>query len=339
MIGEQLIGDLSGVQRPWSDNARDLWLRSVDRAVRSLGVDQKMDPAGDPRLRVTLAQELGVAAEELIITSGVRSAAMSLLSACDSVAFEQPTFGGVIRCLKRVGVKVYRVSLDDLDGYDSRMPLWITQPARNPDGRCWNGRTPPHIISHMIRGTRVLINGTNRWYCDHSAPPADANYLGSLHKLAGPGARIGWATIAANCKVQGWGSRLVGSGPPPQWQRAWAYFIETGGIEMLRRERCDPVAAARESFIRGLNEYAPADLVGCGPWILLDTTVHEDVALGLLENIGLHVNRGSAFFAGDSAIVLNVGFLDHEVALRFGKAVGRTIGYLISECSRSTHYI
>jgi DNA-binding transcriptional MocR family regulator len=135
--------------------------------------------------------------------------------------------------------------LRDPGGPPEATVVWLTSPGRNPDGATLSPTDRERLAALAGRGYRVVVNGTYAWYGGGPAPAA-ADSVGSLHKLRGVGARVGWA--AGPGYFEEAFPELLGTPPSPVWQRAWGLFLREGGLALLRATILADTAAAKASF-------------------------------------------------------------------------------------------
>jgi DNA-binding transcriptional MocR family regulator len=211
----------------------------------------------------------------------------------------------------------------------------VTSPYRNPDGVT----APGAWLSTLIENgpARVVINETYRWYRrrrDASHPAA--LYVGSFNKLASGGARLGW--IRGRAFQSEFLPRHY-SWPPLPWQRAWAYFLQSGGIDPLNRA-IDDVKAAREAFLETLIPSFEGDDTQGGSSVLLrfDSAAEKTLVTACTDH-GVIVGPGRDFHAHTSSIRVCFTCVTCEeaveAALRLMR-VAATHGWTFSIAAEST---
>lgn len=243
--------DLSGSPAPWPEEATRLWADRVALAARQADLWTVPAPRGDEVLREALAARLGLPAEQLTITSSLRATALTYARRFGHVVLERPTYPGVVPVLAGAGAKVTRASWDELlkgavGGPPRDTVLWLTSPGRNPDGATLTDEGRDRIAELAAEGYRVVVNETYAWFCGHAGTPAGADSAGTLHKLRGVGARLGWMA-GPGCFEEAF-PELLGTPPSPVWQRAWGLFFRDGGLDLLRDGLLAEVDAAKAAF-------------------------------------------------------------------------------------------
>jgi DNA-binding transcriptional MocR family regulator len=311
---------LDGQRAAWPPEAVELWRSSFRAAASDVGdAGYRPEPAiGDPLLRATVREVLDLDTDDLLITSGVRASCRAIAALHPRAFVERPTFLGVPEALELAGCDVELLEWEELvagDGAAAGALVWITSPTRNPDGA--------DLLADYaeLLGERegdVVQNEVNRWFTADVRRVDGATVVGSLHKLAGPGSQIGWVAgpLAPRLNLD-----LLAS-PPGLWQRSWARFIRSGGLEILR-ERLAVAVDARRRFeaISGLGG-------GNGPFLFrrLHGATSEEGAVAALASRGVSVGPGSAF--GSATPALRFCFTGVEVheAERAAEIVHDTIG-------------
>jgi DNA-binding transcriptional MocR family regulator len=290
--------DLTGVAPPWPTELQRGWADAVREAAASERAWHSPRGRGEPLLVEMLADLLGVRTDEVTVVTGVRAAAV-VLGRCRRVAFvERPTFAEIPRILATGGADVRLTTwpelADALDQDPCQSLAWITSPARNPDGASLDPVLTGRLAEASDRGAIVVHNEINRWYGD---PPAarialPAVRVGSLSKLAGGGARVGWV-VHAPAEAD---PALRQIAPPTQWQRAWAALLQRVSWSVLIEALTGPVVRAREAFLAALDEPVRRLLNRAGPTTLLPLgTMAEEEAWSLLAARGLRTGRGRDF--------------------------------------------
>lgn len=235
--------DLTGVPPEWDQQARQHWADCVAQACAEREAWHTPPPRGEPRLRAALAGLLGHDPQFLSITSGLRAQVRPVLAGARAGAraadgaragrlrLEAPSFADVAALARWVPCPVSRWSdadLRDPSGFDLAAAdvLWLTHPARNPDGRTLLPAEIARVAECTPACARVVVNETYRWSDPLAGRVPDAVHAGSLSKILGGGAKVGWL---ADQRSQGRGPPPEG-GPPRPWQRALARFIDEGGL-------------------------------------------------------------------------------------------------------------
>jgi DNA-binding transcriptional MocR family regulator len=316
--------DLTGRAELWRDPALRLWRAAMTRALADVDPSLRAPPGGDRMLRDQLAERLGVVPERVVITSGVRSAAVALVRPAGRVVVERPTFRGVPQVLSAAGIRVTSVPWERMrDGGDSTVGtvdevgadsavgavVWITAPARNPDG----ASPEPALLRELVAGGRTVVcNTAYEWFGGPPVLPDGVVRVGTLHKLAGPGAQLGWVVDAP----AGRDTALWFAAPPLHWQRAWGYFIRAGGVDVLR-DRHAGLAEARANFLTGLG----LAVTGAGPHVLVPVAGAEGDAVAAVAAAGVLVSPGAAFAALEPAVRVCLFGLSPSAASRVASVV------------------
>jgi len=288
--------DLSGLPPPIPDAAVDLLRRCVLAAADSPDLSEPTSPLGLPALREALATELRCAPDELAVTSGVRSGIAVLAPQMRDAVVETPSFEDVPRLLRELGVTVQRRGWEDIiaDRGDQRS-LWITHPARNPDGADLDA-SDLYRIAGGSWGI-VIVNEVYRWHGSAWAqPPSTWSMVGSLAKVFGPAARIGWIRGPIVPALTNPALRMAS--PAPLLQRAWAGFLRAGGLAILR-ERAEEESRMADAFRSALR--LPS---ATGPNVLLPLPAGwtADAALAALRERHLLASPGAAFGASSTTL-------------------------------------
>ena len=214
--------DLTGVTPSWPPDLEAVWASCVADAAGAPGAWHGPASRGDPELLKALGDLLRVAPDRIVVTSGVRACAVAMgrgqfLGPAGEADLAQ--FPG---SSESQGIRVRCAAWPTLAALSQASPgtVWVTSPARNPDGAAIEAGLAASLRdSAAARGDFMVVNETYAWYADCTAP-AGCVRVGSLSKLAGGGARLGWV-IDPPAKA----ARALGRlGPPTTWQRAWARF-------------------------------------------------------------------------------------------------------------------
>jgi DNA-binding transcriptional MocR family regulator len=310
--------DLTGRWTLWPDAPLRLWRAAMRRALSDVDPTLRAPLTGDGLLREELAALTGTPAGRITVTAGVRAAAVGLLGREREVVVERPTYLGVPRALAGAGVRVRLAAWEQLAAAGA--PVWLTSPARNPDGR----GAGPALLSRLAAAGPVYLNSAYDWYAEPAEPPPGVRVVGTLHKLAGPGACLGWVrgelaehTVAA----------LSLTAPPQHWQRAWGYFLRAGGLSVLRAAQPD-VIAARAAFLVAAGRSA----TGQGPNVLIElpggaVPGWSAYAVAELALAGVLASPGEAFAAPGQVRCCLLG-VPVEQAGRAGSAVADLLARL-----------
>lgn len=313
-MGEPVL-DLTGPWPPPGAECRRQWLAAVGRAVAEDGAWLTAFGAGDAQVREHLAVLFGTRADRLVLTGGIRAAAAALARTARRVLVECPTFAGVPPVFTSGGCEVRLRPWEALVGEQRRWSpdlVWVTSPARNPDGR----RAPPELLSELAAGPgRVVVNEVYRWFTAPMPLPAGCLVAGSTSKLAGGGTRIGWLHHPDGPVEPTPAERATA--PAHLLQRTWAHFLAGGGLAALDRSTVRPVARAGAAYRAAAGLPAtenPADAV---PFLVLDAApgVSEEQLVDAFSRRGLRVGPGAAFHAPDPSVrICFTGLSEAEAA-------------------------
>jgi len=308
--------NLTGPSGGWTDSSRALWRRCVEAALDDGDAWQTPPRTGLPRLRQALAAVVGLDGERLAVTSGIRGQVPALLGGARTLLIERPSFQSIPVLARRQGVSVHTVDWEELlrtEGTDDGRVLWLTSPARNPDGRTLTRPEAARLDELAGRNRAVVVNQAYLWSEPGSPRPGAATLIGSLHKLAGGGCVLGWQWSPGGAGPD----RPAGGGPPMAWQLAWTRFLEQDGLADLAEHGLHGPARRCRRFIETLPELAGVRVrYGGGPSLLLeiDTPVPEARLVATLAEHGVLVGAGTAFGCASTAVRLCfTGVDDDEV--------------------------
>jgi DNA-binding transcriptional MocR family regulator len=326
--------DFSGSPAPWPVEAAERWVDCAARAARVAELWTRPAPRGDDVLRAALADALGLPPDEITVVASLRAAALTYARRFRRVVVERPTYPGLLPVLQGAGAEVTLASwpeiLDDPGGSPDTTVLWLTSPGRNPDGATLSSADHERMSVLAGRGYRIVVNGTYAWFADGCVSAA-ADSVGSLHKLRGNGARVGWA--AGPSYFEEAFPELLGTTPSPVWQRAWGLFLREGGLTLLRATLLTETAAAKAAFAdrlaadHGLHLRAfdgPSTLIPLaeGPE---GTAGAEDGARIALERAGFRTVAARDFHASGPALRVTFLGVTTEEAERLADAVATHI--------------
>jgi hypothetical protein len=231
--------DLTGVSPRWPVRARRLWRRCLREAAKVTSAWETFCFQGDELLRAQLGRIHGLDPERLTITASVRAAALTYGRRETRIRLEQPCFDAIAYTLS--GARLERSSWAALIHQPDERLVWLTSPARNPDGA-----TLTAAECAALAGRRVVVNGAYLWFAPDAPRVPGADLLGSLHKIAGRGARLAWVHSEDFAEIAV--PELIGTTPPPAWQRAWALFAARGGLAELASAVVAGTSAAVAAF-------------------------------------------------------------------------------------------
>ncbi len=315
--------DLTGAPSAWPAGLRSDWADSLREALRADDAWHGPRLRGDPALLEVLGNLHDVEPSRIIVTSGVRAAVVALAAYSSVALLERPTFAQIPALFHALGVPVRCASWPDLAALAPRprQTIWVTSPARNPDGatidRCLAGQLCDVAVAS---GGFMVINETYFWYSDWSAPRG-CTRVGSLSKLVGGGARLGWVIDPPTAAEPA----LARLGPATTWQRAWAAFLARTGRDRLTEAFIGPVTDARQAFLAAAGDLAAAHVLpGDGPSVLipLGRSVSERQAASLLADRGILAGLGRAFLAERPSIRLAFTGLTVSQATAAGHVLG-----------------
>lgn len=293
--------DLTGAQPEWPAEATRLWVECTAMAAAERQIWRTPQFRGDEVLREVLARYLGHDPEKLLITQGVRSSVSRLKYVSRRLIIEQPTYARVPQLFSAMGFSPQSVTWNNLEqmalAEDSETTLvWITSPARNPDANRLSESCINALTSFAANGHIVVQNEIYHWYEPAASRIPGATFVGSLSKLAGGGARLGWLCQPTLSNTMP--SELVGATPPGLWQRTWARFIQLGGLELLRQACIEIALTARAAFcqeIRDMLEISPN--LPAGPFLAIKVGGNwgEDMVASWFRQQGILVGPGGDF--------------------------------------------
>ncbi len=313
--------DLTGAQPAWPGEAVERWQDCACAAARDAGLWRVPQPQGDEMLRERIGARFGLDPMMITITAGVRASALSYARLAPRILLERPTFPGVLSVLAGSGAAV------ELTGWERMLhgplpggcALWFTSPFRNPDGASLSAPDAAAIQERIRSGHRVIVNAAYSWFAGAVAPVGGADLLGTLHKVAGHGARLGWVCSPAFFAEAV--PELLGTPPSPVWQRAWGLFLGTPEFAALERAVAAAAGASGAAFARRMHERGGMPAAGA-PHALLPLAPgwSEERAVARLREDGFLVSPGAPFHAADAVRASFLG-VDEEGARAFADAV------------------
>lgn len=301
--------DLTGPQASWPARALRLWSEATSDVIHERDAWHPAPLQGDLRLRETLASLLSEDPENILITNGVRASASVIARTAGRVMHERPSFTGTVAVCRSFHPDLELVRWSELAAasraggwLDPDGVVWLTSPCRNPDGVTLSGDDWSWVIG-AARKSRVVVNEIYRWFGAPSTRPDPVWMVGSLSKLAGSGAGLGW--------IRGQGMAAVAREqhvrPSLCWQRCWRHLLEAGALDLFVHHTVRPAAAAAEAFATELRrvsgyECAPA----AGPWppflLLPVPACTERAFVARLEADGVRVGPGADFLAARPSV-------------------------------------
>lgn len=321
-VGPGLI-DVSGASPiPEPETVRLLSECAVS-ASRAVDLTTAPDPRGIPILRRVLGNALGCPPDTLAITVGVRAAVPLLAPLLREVAVEKPSFEGIPHLAQVLGCNVRRSTWDEImaGGFPA---VWLTHPGRTPDGASLSHEQFDALsVSHGV----TVVNEIYRWHSEPDGPPRNFPdgwfTVGSLAKIFGPAARVGWIRSAQIRRLDKHALRACS--PPALVQAMWAHFLMRGGLDSLRATAIR-ACRARRTFceVMGPGMLAPGH---DGPSVLvkLPGSVTSDDILSELSHHGIKASNGRHFAAGDHAIRLTFTGVSADQAAHVARALSSVL--------------
>ena len=317
-----LIADLTGARPLWSAPELKAWRRAAVQTLAEVDPTMAAPPGGDRMLREALAHIVPAAADRIMITSGVRASVGPLLRDCAEVVIERPTFAGVVHAIRRERVPVRAESWERMvRPQPSGTALWFTAPCRNPDGRCADEAFLTAMTAAAESGHRVVGNTAYQWFAPSPPLTTAVSWTGTLHKLAGRGARLGW--VVADPADEDLLHGLALTAPPLLTQRTWGRFLAGGGADLLRQGHQE-LRAAVAAFFAALGPAGP-DGDRQGPNFLIPVPVDDAEAVTRLAEAGVRVAPGSAFDAVEPSVRVTLAHVPPEIAGAAGDLVARVL--------------
>ncbi len=203
------------------------WRRMLDRAWRALTPRQFNygDPAGEPQLRMAIAEHLRAArgvvcdAGQVFITDGTQSSLDVCLRAFadqgDNLWIEHPGYGGALAAGRGAGLQVRGIAVDmdgiaptDADWRDTPPRLIYTTPSHQyPTGSVLSPARRMALLERARAAGALIIEDDYDSEFRHGGPPlaamqglvADAPvvYLGTFSKTMFPALRIAFIVVPA----------------------------------------------------------------------------------------------------------------------------------------------
>lgn len=308
--------DLTGPSGGWTAETRAMWQRCLGQAfVTATGaVWETLPRSGLPELREAFGRKFAADPAHLRITSGIRSEVATLMAGARRIVVEQPGFTSIRLLAGQLGYEVVPATWEQLLDGDLLTPdsvMWLTSPARNPDGRTLTTEEAERLDGLSASCRRLVLNMAYYWASPDAPVPTSATRVGSLHKIAGGGCAVGWVVDPGREPVH----RPAGGGPPTAWQLAWAAFVAEGGLDQLAEvglrapsRRCSRLAfqLARESGLRVAY--------GAGPSMTIASPhLNEERLLATLAEVGVRAGAGSNFDQPGQVRLCLTGVMDDDV--------------------------
>lgn len=263
-----------------------LWRRMLERALRSLSVEQLnyADPAGEPLLRAAIADHLRAARsvdctpEQVFITDGTQSSLDICMRAFadegDLLWMESPGYGGALAAARAAGLRIAAITVDE-DGlvpeavdWASRPRLVYTTPSHQyPTGGVLTLRRRLALIDAARTAGTLIIEDDYDSEFRHDGPPLPAMqglandapvvYLGTFSKTMFPALRVGFMVVppALAAPLAQMGAQSFARGRTAE-QLALAEFLRSGQFALhlrrmrrLYRQRRDALVAALDKHL------------------------------------------------------------------------------------------
>eukprot|EP01133_Synstelium_polycarpum_P007818 gene7819-9175_t len=264
-----------------------LWRRMLDRAWRALTPRQLNygDPAGEPQLRLAIADHLRAArgvvcdAAQVFITDGTQSSLDVCLRAFadrgETLWIEHPGYGGALAAGRGAGLQVAGIAVD-MDGIAPTDEDWSAPPPRliyttpshqYPTGSVLSPARRMALLERARAAGALIIEDDYDSEFRHGGPPlaamqglvADAPvvYLGTFSKTMFPALRIAFIVVPA--ALAGAFSQMLAQGAARgrvAEQLALAEFLRSGlfarhvrRMRRLYRQRRDALGEALQRHV------------------------------------------------------------------------------------------
>jgi DNA-binding transcriptional MocR family regulator len=318
--------DLSGRPPEWPSEAVELWGESVRRATGRGDLWRVPAPRGDDLLREQLGEQLRLDPEHLTITASLRAAVLTYARRYRRFLIERPTYPGVAETAVAAGAEVAFQPWDEL--FEQRAPatagtvVWLTAPCRNPDGADLRDPDRAGLARLAGSGRRVVVNGAYAWFSRDLRWPPGVDLAGTLHKLCGVGARLGW--VYSRTYFDEAYPEMLATTPSRVWQHAWGLFLRDGGAALLRARLVDPSLQAAEAFgtrLRTAHGAALPAFTGTHAILPIATHLDEEAALAALAGRGFRLCPGSPFRCAAPALRVSFTGVGRDEAVRFADAL------------------
>lgn len=304
--------DLTGVSPRWPVRTRRLWRRCLAEAAGVTSTWETFCFQGDELLREQLGRIHGLDPARLTIVASVRAAGLTYGRRERRIRLERPCFDAIAHTLS--GAELARSDWPDLIHRPDERLVWLTSPARNPDGA-----TLTAAECAALAGRRVVVNGAYLWFAPDAPHVPGADLLGSLHKIAGRGARLAWVHSEDFARTAV--PELIGTTPPPAWQRAWALFAARGGLAELASAVVTGTSAAVTAF-RETAAIALPTVDGPNMVLPLADGVGEDEAVRRLADRGFLLLPAGPFDLPFPALRATFTGVEPESAGELGRLTG-----------------
>ena len=282
---------------------------------------------GQPRLRQSIATWMNVDANRVMITSGGQEA-IDLLVRCliqpgDHAIVDDPTYPGAIQCLRAGGAKLIgwdtNWSLQKLEELILRFRpklIFTTPTFQNPTGKVMKQSVRTGLLELAARYRVPILEDDvySRTYLNEiGSPPSllklekhsQVIYISTFSKILAPGLRVGWVVappyMIKQLSLMKMRANLFTGGLN---QLAISDMIETGSLsrhlDRMRQLHCilreTAASALQPAQDEGLLKFDKPE-GGLFLWATLSLPIDLDLLLSTLEERGVSVAPGDAFFA------------------------------------------
>ncbi|MET9361743.1 hypothetical protein ABZX93_12575 [Streptomyces sp. NPDC006632] len=318
--------DLRGRPGPWPEALARRFTRCLASAAADGSPAQGAPHSGNVALREWLADRERVPVEKLVITAGVRSAVRGLVAPHCCTVLETPTFSGVPISLRQLGLTFRTEVWEALPGaVHDGCAVWVTSPYRSPLGDSLSDAELRRLTA-AVSGVTVVQNLSYAWMDPPAAKLDSIAYVSGLHKIAGPGARLGWAV--ADDAYARLAPELRGASPAALWQDTWLRFMRCGAFQELVDWRRAMVRRNRAAFVEALGDSAKYAVAGDGPNVsLVHPALGEAGMRHVTEDLAgraVQVSDGEDF-ALSCGIRVNVDNLPAEACVRAAAEIGSAV--------------
>ncbi|WP_395681050.1 PLP-dependent aminotransferase family protein [Inquilinus sp.] len=340
------------------------WARLVARHAQRLPLAHMAygDPAGLPALRAAIADHLRAArgircdAGQIFVVSGsqaaLRIAAGMLLVPGDSVAMEEPGYGGARAALTAGGARLLPVPVDeaglDIDALRRAGPVraaYVTPSHQYPLGMSMTAARRLALLDWARReGAWVLEDDYDSEYRYVSRPLGALQgmdghgrviYIGTFSKVLFPALRIGYLVVPPALLPDAVRARLAFDlFPPTLYQSALAEFLAEGHFARHLRRMRGVYQARRAALLDGLARHCSDRLVvhnadaGLHVAVLLPDGRDDTDLVRRLGERGLTATALSTCYAGPacrSGLLLGFGGSDERRLLEATRVLGEVL--------------
>jgi len=309
--------------------------------------------------RRSLAAGLNLGPAELCITLGATEAiALALRAVCapgDTVVVESPTFFGLLRQLREMGLRALPIPVDAVNGLDldalaaalkrTRVAAVLTIPNfHNPVGFAMPDERKQALVQSVVaRGIPIIEDdlygdmahqGPRPRALKAYDPDGSVIYCSSFSKSIAPGYRVGFIA-AGKWQQRVLALKKVGSGGNPLLPAlAVAEFLTTGGYDRYMRsfrQSCQrQVAQMRDA----IGAYFPAEIRLSRPsggyvlWCELPSSVDAIDLFHRAKALGIYIAPGPTFspeMRFRNFIRLNCGYPWSDKIERAVKTLGQLV--------------